>query len=145
MNEFFCGGRICFDMKKIIFIFIFVPFVAFAQSCPTGMVAVEYDNYVVADAGACPAGYVAHDVTDSCSDASTGVCWLVEQMRALCGAGIDKIKTSTGVVVPLYSGRVTTPSFCVRYNDTVCYADMVLGRASGAVNVEYGDAVYHLE
>lgn len=132
-------------IKVILLLFFILPFVAFAQSCPTGMVAVEYDNYVVADAGACPAGYVAHDVTDSCSDASAGVCWLVEQMRALCGAGIDKIKTSTGVVVPLYSGRVTTPSFCVRYNDTVCYADMVLGRASGAVNLSYGNEIYHLE
>ena len=132
-------------IKVILLLFFILPFVAFAQSCPTGMVAVEYDNYVAADAGACPAGYVAHDVVDVCSDASTGVCWLVEQMRALCGAGIDKIKTSTGVVVPLYSNRVTTPSFCVRYNNTVCYADMVAGRADGAVNVKYGDEVYHLE
>lgn len=135
-------------MRVLIFIFIVLPFVAFAQSCPTGMVAVEYDNYVVADAGLCPAGYVAHDVTDACSGAATGACWLVgqiEQIRARCGAGVTQIKTNSGVVVPLYSGRVTTPSFCVRHNDTVCYADMVLGRASGTVNVEYGDAVYHLE
>lgn len=135
-------------MRVLIFIFIILPFAAFAQSCPTGMVAVEYDNYMAADAGACPAGYVAHDVTDVCSGAATGACWLVgevEQIRTLCRAGVTQIKTSGGVVVPLYSGRVTTPSFCMRYNDTVCYADMVLGRASGAVNVKYGDTVYHLE
>lgn len=132
-------------MRVLIFIFIVWPFVAFAQSCPTGMVAVEYDNYVAADAGACPAGYVAHDVTDACSGVAMGACWLVEQMRALCGAGVTQIKTNSGVVVSLYSNRVTTPSFCVQYNDTVCYADMVLGRASGTVNVKYGDAVYHLE
>ena len=131
-------------MIKVILLFFILPFVAFAQSCPTGMVAVEYDNYVAADAGACPAGYVAHDVVDVCSDASTGVCWLVEQMRALCGAGIDKIKTSTGVVIPLYSNRVTTPSFCVRYNNTVCYADMVLGSQSGTINIRHNDTVYHL-
>ena len=131
-------------MIKVILLLFILPFVAFAQSCPTGMVAVEYDNYVAADAGACPAGYVAHDVEDVCSDASTGVCWLVEQMRALCGAGIDKIKTSTGVVIPLYSNRVTTPSFCVRYNNTVCYADMVLGSQSGTINIRHNDTVYHL-
>ena len=132
-------------MRVLILIFIILPFVAFAQSCPTGMVAVEYDNYVAAATGVCPAGYVAHDVADVCSDVSTSVCWLLKQMRALCGAGVMQIKTFSGVVVPLYSDRATTPSFCVRYNDTVCYADMVLGRASGAVNVKYGDAVYHLE
>ena len=132
-------------IKVILLLFFILPFVAFAQSCPTGMVAVEYDNYVAADAGVCPAGYVAHDVTDACSGAATGACWLIEQIRARCGAGVVQIKTNSGVVVPLYSNRVTTPSFCVRYNDTVCYADMVLGRASGTVNVKYGDAVYHLE
>ena len=132
-------------IKVILLLFFILPFVAFAQSCPTGMVAVEYDNFVAADAGACPAGYVAHDVTDACSGAATGVCWLIEQIRVRCGAGVTQIKTSSGVVVSLYSDRVTVPSFCVQYNNMVCYADMVLGQVSGAINVDYADAIYHLE
>ena len=132
-------------MRVLILIFIVWPCCVFAQSCPTGMTAVEYDNYVAADAGVCPAGYVAHDVVDVCSDASNAECWLVEQMRALCGAGVTQIKTSSGMVVSLYSERVTNPSFCVRFNNNVCYADMVSGQASDAINLKYGDVIYHLE
>lgn len=113
-----------------------------AATCPDGYITIGNPYVVIADT--CSDEAISVGVVADCADGDS-VCWVVERLRALCGAGIDKIKTSTGVVVPLYSGRVTTPSFCVRYNDTVCYADMVLGRASGAVNVEYGDAVYHLE
>ncbi len=130
-------------MRVLILIFIILPFVAFAQSCPTGMTAVEYDNYVAADAGVCPAGYVAHDVADVCSDTSTSVCWLLKQMRALCGAGVTQIKASSGVVVPLYSDRATTPSLCISYNNTTCYVDLESGGAADSINVKYNGAVYH--
>lgn len=130
-------------MIKVILLLFILPFVAFAQSCPTGMVAVEYDNYVAADAGVCPAGYVAHDVVDVCSDASTGACWLVEQMRALCGAGVTQLNISGGLNFPLYSTRATIPSLCVRYNDTTCYVDLEEGSAADAININNNGVTYH--
>lgn len=129
-------------MRWLYFVFL-LPFVAFAQSCPTGMTAVEYYNYVAADAGVCPAGYVAHDVVDVCSDASNAECWLIEQMRALCGAGVTQLKTSVGVSVPIYSDRATTPSLCISYNNTTCYVDLESGGAADSINVKYNGAVYH--
>ena len=130
-------------MIKATLLFFILPFVAFAQSCPTGMVAVEYDAFVPAVAGACPSGYVAH-ATETVCGAGDGACWIVEQIRALCGAGITKIKTSNGLSVSLYSDKVTTPSLNVQYNGMVCYADMKQGNASGTINVKIGDVVYHL-
>lgn len=128
-------------MMWLFFVFL-LPLDAFAAAvCPGGMVAVEYDNYVASTGGVCPSGYVVHDMVDVCGGTSTGVCWL----RPLCGAGVTQIKTSSGVVVSLYSDRVTVPSFCAQYNNMVCYADMVLGQVSGAINVDYADAIYHLE
>lgn len=127
-------------MIKTILIFIIIPSVAFAASCPTGMVAVEYDNFVSAVSGACPAGYVAHNITDVCASDTTGACWLV---RVACGAGVTQLKASGGLNFPLYSTRATTPSLCVGYNNTTCYVDLESGSATGAINIHYNGVTYH--
>ena len=103
---------------------------------------MEYDNYVAADAGVCPSGYVAHDVDTVCG-AGDGVCWIVEHLRELCGAGVTQLNVSGGLNFPLYSTRATNPSLCVRYNDTTCYVDLESGNVTGAINVNYNGVVYH--
>ncbi len=125
--------------KKILILFLLCPFHTFAQSCPSGMVAVEYDAFVPATGGACPSGYVAHDVETICG-AGDGACWLV---RMLCTAGITMLNTSGGLSFPLYSDKSTSPSIYVKYNDTVCYADLEVGSATGAINIKYNDVIYH--
>ena len=129
-------------VRIFVAFFIMWPFAVFAQSCPTGFVAYEYDGYVPAVAGVCPSGYVTHSVMDVCASGTSGACWLV---RVLCAAGITKIKTSNGVSVALYSDKATKPSMNVQYNGAVCYADMVPGRATNAINVKIDDVIYHLE
>lgn len=127
-------------IKKMVFVcFLLFPFVAYAQSCPAGMVAVEYDTFVPAVSGACSAGYVAHDTETVCG-AGDGVCWLV---RMGCRAGVSSLRTSTGLSVPLYAEKETFPSLCVRYNNTMCYVDLEPGQASGAINIKYNGVVYH--
>ncbi len=128
-------------MKKLMFIFLGMP--ALGATCPAGMVAVEYDAFVPAMAGACPAGYVAHDVSDVCSADATGACWLIEQLRALCGAGITKLNTSGGLSFPLYSDKSTSPSLHIKYNDTVCYVDLEVSNSPNAINIKYNGVVYH--
>ncbi len=122
--------------------FLFLPRIVFAASCPSGMIAYEYDSFVPAISGACPAGYVAHD-TDAVCGAGDGACWLLEQLRALCSAGATNLKTSGGLSFPLYSTRTTTPSLCVSYNNTTCYADLESGSATDAINVKYNGVTYH--
>lgn len=46
--------------------FIFLVFPSFAVMCPTGFIAVEYDGFIPATSGACPAGYVAHSNDMTC-------------------------------------------------------------------------------
>ena len=45
-------------MKRLMFIFLVFP--SFAVTCPTSFIAVEYDGFMPATSGACPAGYIAH-------------------------------------------------------------------------------------
>lgn len=130
-------------MKELFVAFLLFSTIAFAESCPNGFVTYEYENLVPAISGTCPTGYVAHDVVDVCGDDTTSVCWLIEQIRALCNAGVSNIKTSNGVNVPLYSERGTTPSLCINYNNTTCYADLESGSVGGAINVKYNGATYH--
>lgn len=133
-------------MKLEYFLFSLIfPTCVFAQGCPNGFIAMEYADFVPAVSGGCPVGYVAHEIDDVCSDDSSSVCWLIEQMRALCDAGVSNLKTSTGVSVSLYAVRETTPSLCVQYNNTVCYADMKQGQQTGAININYGGVIYHVE
>ncbi len=127
-------------MKRILFfVFIVFPLMVSARSCPSGFIAHEYDAFVPAVKSVCPAGYVAHDVETICG-AGDGACWLV---RALCGAGITTLNASGGLSFPLYSDKSTSPSIHIKYNNTVCYADLEVGSAAGAINIKYNDVTYH--
>ena len=57
-----------------------------------------------------------------------------------CGAGVKKIRTSTGVAVSLYAEKYTTPSLCVRVDDSVCYAGLAVG--AGGLSVSFGGSTY---
>ncbi len=128
-------------MRKLIFLFVVCPKFSLAATCPSGMIAVEYDTFVPAVAGACPSGTVAHNVLDVCSDEMTGTCWLV---RMLCAAGITALNTSGGLSFPLYSDKSTSPSLHILYNNTICYGDMASGVAADAININYNGNVYHV-
>ncbi len=61
----------------------------------------------------------------------------------LCGLGYTKLNTSTGIVVPLYADKRTTPSINIGDVNAACHADLAPGRASGEINVMYNGTVYH--
>ncbi len=61
----------------------------------------------------------------------------------LCELGFTKLNTSTGIVVPLYSEKRTTPSINIGDVNGACHADLAPGRATGAINVMYNGDVYH--
>lgn len=126
---------------KAFLFFLFYLSKAMALSCPTGYIVVEEPNVIIADT--CPVGVTFVGSANACDAEKSSVCWLIEQVRALCNTGISNIKTSSGLNVPLYSERGTTPSLCVNYNNTTCYADLESGNVSGAINVKYNGVVYH--
>ena len=130
-------------MKILLFILIVLPSVVFADSCPSGFVAYEYDSFVPAVSGACPIGYVSHSVIDVCGGDTVSTCWLVEKNRELCAFGFSDLKTSTGLSFPMYSDKITTPSIYIKYNDSICYVDLEQGRGVGTINVNYDGIIYH--
>lgn len=114
-----------------------------AASCPAGYVLVDVPDVSVADT--CPSGTVAVGNAESCTDSdSASVCWIVEKILELCGAGISVLKTSNGVSVPLYAEKYTSPALHIRYNGQVCYANLTQGKSENAINIRYGGVVYHV-
>ncbi len=98
-----------------------------ATLCPGGSTSPAGSADVAACA--CNAGFAFN---------SAGNC------GALCGSGVTKLQTSSGLSVPLFAAKTTSPSIFVSNRaDAMCYADLVTGAASGAINVNYNGAVYH--
>ncbi len=61
----------------------------------------------------------------------------------LCTLGFTKLNTSTGISVPLFADKRTTPSINIGDVNGACHADLAPGRATGAINIMYNGAVYH--
>ena len=107
------------------------------DTCPDRFYTVPYDV-------SCGEGMVdVADVAHCDEDTSGDYCLIGEVPVIPCAAGITTLRTGTGVSIPLWAERGTEPSLCVKYNDMVCYANLEVGQAAGAINVNYGDAVYH--
>ena len=62
----------------------------------------------------------------------------------LCAVGITKLNTSNGLSYNIYASKYTTPAINILYNNTVCYMNLESGNATDAINIQYGDMVYHV-
>jgi len=60
----------------------------------------------------------------------------------LCNAGVTKIHAG-GAHVPLFNERHTAPALVVGYAGRICYADLITGYATGAININIGGVIYH--
>ncbi len=65
------------------------------------------------------------------------------QCAQMCTAGVTTIRTSNGIVVPLFTKKNTSPSIHIGYNNQVCYADLVPGKTTHAIHINYNGTVYH--
>ncbi len=111
--------------------------VASVDVCPDGFYTVPYE--IDCGEGLVDVADVAH-----CDEDTSGDYCLIGEVPAIpCAAGITTLRTGTGVSISLWAERGTEPSLCVKYNDMVCYANLEVGQATGAINVRYNDLVYH--
>ena len=110
---------------------------AFASTCPAGYISYDYGTNLLIDAQ-CPTGTTQiGEVSASCDNKTE--CFT----DYLCNAGFSKINTSVGVLAPLYSQKVTSPSLNIAVDNGQCYTPLVAGTVAGAINVLHNDSVYH--
>lgn len=105
------------------------------DKCPDGFYTVPYDV-------SCGTGFV--DTTDipNCSDDTSGPYCLISR-TVPCTSGITVLRTSSGVSVPLWGDKQTSPAIHVRYNDVTCYGNLESGQSANAINLKYNGTVYH--
>ena len=105
------------------------------DECPDGFYTVPYDV-------SCGVGLV--DTTDipNCSDDTSGSYCLISH-TVPCASGITVLRTSSGVSVPLWGDKQTSPAIHVRYNDITCYGNLESGQSANAINLKYNGTVYH--
>lgn len=61
----------------------------------------------------------------------------------VCDLGISKIKTSSGIEIPLYASKITSPAIHVKYNGGICYAKLAEGHQANTINLKYNNKTYH--
>lgn len=57
--------------------------------------------------------------------------------------GQPKLRTDN-IALNIYSGPQSHPGLAIQYKEQVCYVNMVPGKKSGAINLEYSGNIYHL-
>ena len=116
------------------------------DNCPTNYYAITPATAFVRgdENDECATNYSLYNDTDFC------LKFLGNNMSELCtpqltcNAGVTTFRTSTGIILPLYRDRVTTPSlnFLIG-NGNLCFVNLVPGNARGAINFNYNGTVYH--
>ena len=73
---------------------------------------------------------------DGYNQSSDGVC------SQLCGLGFTTLRTGSGLVIPLYSEKLSSPAIHIGYNGGMCYGILESGSGDG-INLEYNGQTYH--
>ncbi len=61
----------------------------------------------------------------------------------LCTYGVTTLRTSNGVIAPMFQSKNTTPSININLGRGVCYVDLVAGTETGTINIQHDDKTYH--
>ena len=103
----------------------------------------------------CASGYRSFVAEDTCrwkNDASycVHICGAgqymtsLEQCSELCGAGVTTLRTSTGLVLPVWATKQITPSLNIGLGEDVCYVNLVPGNTNDhALMFNINGTVYH--
>ena len=127
-----------------------------AGECPENYqdLALNTNTISTLTNGSCATNYQTFILNQQC-DANTtdAICGIlcsgglnytdVGTCAELCGGGYTMLKTGTGLSFPLYATKQITPSINVQVGEDVCYVNLVPGRGSNAINVQYNNQTYH--
>ena len=110
-------------------------------------------------AGSCGSGYKTYVADSACGYSLSGSTCVdlcvnglmttdVGTCASLCSLGVTTLRTSTGLIVPMWSEKQTTPSVNLGINDGqhsgVCYVNLVPGATeASAIMFKFDNTVYH--
>jgi len=115
-------------------------------NCPGNYYAITPTNaFVRPTDNTCPTNYAAYDDTELCKS------WPIFADKPdfctpqlLCDSGATSLRTSTGINLPIYREKLTTPSLTIGFeNGNVCYTNLVPGNGANTINIKYNNETYH--
>ena len=118
------------------------------ENCPDNYYAITPLTAFkrTADPAECGTNYSLYYDTDFCRKYLGANMASVCTPQLICTSGGASLRTSTGIVLPIYDDQVTAPVLKIRFeNGHICNANMVPGAKNGTINMRYNNETYHLE
>ena len=125
------------------------------DDCPENYQHLTSDENTLTTNGFCPSGYSTFTINQQCDSNTTDAMCVI-----LCGAGLNytgvgtcaqtcslgqwtTLRTSTGLIYPMYTTKQITPSINLSDGNSVCYVNLVPGSVEGALHFKYNNQTYH--
>ena len=130
----------------------------YSQSqCPNNYldINVNENTFATQTNNTCASGYHSFSAEDTCHwTNSSSYCLNVcgngsfmtsnDTCAALCGAGITTLRTSTGLILPVWATKQMTPSLNIGLGNDVCYVSLAPGNTNdSALMFDVNGTVYH--
>lgn len=109
--------------------------------------------------GVCGPGYHVYTAESGCGYSLSGTTCVdlctnglmttdIGTCASLCDLGVTTLRTSTGLIIPMWSTKQITPSVNIGINDgeneSVCYVNLVPGATNeSAIMFKFDDKLYH--
>ena len=124
--------------------------------CPSGYydLHLNTNTFTAKSSGTCASGYSVHQIQEYCGfDVSSETCvdlcmdgrltTSLGTCGTLCSLGVTTLRTSNGVVIPLWSSSQKTPSLNIGLNGGVCYGNLTTEQSSDvSLRIQYNNTEY---
>lgn len=114
--------------------------------CMENYYAISPTNaFVRASDDTCPTNYAMYNDTEICKSWPAFIDkpdFCTPQL--LCDAGVTSLRSNTGMILPIYREKLTTPSLNARFeNGKTCYLNTISGNGVNTINLRYNNETYH--
>ena len=129
-----------------------------STNCPTNYrnMGLDTSTFGVQSSGACPSdAYSLNSSLDGCrTDVNGSTCidfcggsgtlTGVGTCASACSAGATTLRTSTGLILPMWSTKQITPSLNVQIGNSICYVNLVPGSTDeSSLVLDVDGTTYH--
>ena len=127
-----------------------------AGDCPQDYQDLSLDTNTLTTLtnGSCGTGYTRFAINQQCNaNTNDAICGIlcsdnleytdIGTCAELCSGEYTTLRTSTGLIFPMYATKQITPSINIGIGNNVCYVNLVPGQADNAINIRYDNQTYH--
>ena len=124
------------------------------DDCPTNYndLALNDNTMTTLTNGVCPNGYKTFSIDQQCDENSDdAICGLmcenglnytdIGTCVELCPNEHKTLRTSTGLIYPMYATKSIIPSINLKIDDDICYVNLMPGETTGAIHIKFNNQI----